>query len=605
MDITVQMRSIELLLKFVKHDLKDVPAYGYSLQKPPVAPAPVHGAFPRVSPESTGVHSSALERLFRELDEQRDSLGMHGAMILRHGAVIAEGYWKPYRPDLPHMLFSMSKTFAGTAIGMAEDEGLLNTEELVTDIFADLCTAAIQKTQRGLRVRHLLTMSSGCRFNEVGSMLDENWVRMFLESAPKFDVGMAFDYNSINSYMLAAILQRKTSQSLEEFLTPRLFEPLEIDLHHWERCPLGVEKGGWGLDLRLEDCAKLGQLYLQRGIWKGKRLLSESWIERATKSQIDTPNGEIKHGYGYQLWMADEENYLFNGAFGQYVLVMPALDVVAAFFGGSAQFFAEGPILDMLRATFWGALDEAFPDARDGRLREFCDSLVFRPPLPSGYGEGENARWGELLETLDTREYCLGNNTGGLFPQTLQAVHGNYTMGLDMLRFRRRGELLCIDFYESYQRNTLYFSREGFTDCRVSQRGEEHCVGARLFSSIEGDGDIRLCIIACFLETPCTRIITMDLCRNAIHTVFLEMPSVMRSTEMLMQLTGSSGAAYLKRLASMMRRVPGMSEETMEELIRRFTQPSADGALISSIDDDMALLNEPQSPPALPSPEQA
>lgn len=597
----MQMRSIELLLKFIKHDLKDVPAYGYSLQKPGVAPHAPSQPLERATPESMGVHSSALEKLFRELDARQDELGVHGAMILRGGSVIAEGFWKPYRAELPHMLFSMSKTFVGTAVGIAADEGLLSIDELVADIFRDMSTPAIQKTQRGLRVRHLLTMSSGCRFNEIGSMLDENWIKMFLESAPKFDFGTAFDYNSINSYMLAAIVCRKTGESLVDYLKPRLFEPLGIELYHWENCPLGIEKGGWGLDLRLEDCAKLGQLYLQKGLWKGKRILSENWIEQATRSQIDTPEGEIKHGYGYQIWMADNENYLFNGAFGQYVLVMPSLDVVAAFFGGSSHFFAEGPILDMLRATFWGAEDEAFPEAPAlcERLQAYTDSLEFSPALPSRFSENEVSQWEAMLETLDGREYRLGNNTGGLFPQMLQAVHGNYTMGLDMLRFRRRGGLLCVDFYESYQRNTLYFPSEGFTDCRVSLRGEEHCVGAKLHYSSEPDGDIRLCVVCCFLETPSTRVISMDLCRNAIHAVFLETPSVMRSSEMLLQLTGSSGAAYLKRLASMMRRMPGMSEETIDELIKHFTLPAADGALISAIGDEAALLLDAPALPAL------
>ena len=600
MDITLQMRSIELLLKFIKHDLKDVPSYGYALQKPGIAPAPVREPFERATPESMGVHSSALEKLFREINAKGDELGIHGAMILRHGNVIAEGFWKPYCAELPHMLFSMSKTFVGTAIGIAADEGLLSVDELVTDIFKELATPAILKTQRGLRIRHLLTMSSGCRFNEVGSMLDENWAKMFLESAPKFDFGSAFDYNSINTYMLAAILCRKTGESLTGYLKPRLFDPLGIDLYHWENCPLGVEKGGWGLDLRLEDCAKLGQLYLQKGMWKGRRILSENWIEQATRSQIDTPEGEIKHGYGYQLWMADNENYLFNGAFGQYVLVMPALDVVAAFFGGSPHFFAEGPLLDMMRATFWGCEDEAFPEAPQlcERLRAYTSSLEFSPALPSRFGE--NNDWETLLNSLDGREYCLGNNTGGLFPQMLQAVHGNYTMGLDMLRFRRRDDMLCVDFYESYQRNTLYFSKDGFTNCRVCLRGEEHCVGAKLHYSYEPDGDIRLCFVACFLETPSTRIISMDLCRNAIHAVFLETPTVMRSSEMLLQLTGSSGPAYLKRLASMMKHVPGMSEETMDELIHHFTLPAADGALIGSFNDEEALRLEAPAIKALP-----
>lgn len=586
MDLTMQMRSIELLVKFLKHDLKDIPSYGYRLQKPPVSASSAGEPFPRATPESMGVQSAALLRLFHELDARVDTLSIHGAMLLRHGSVIAEGFWTPYRAQIPHMLFSMSKSFIGTAIGMAADEGLLSLDEFVTDIFKDAVTPGILKAQKGLTLRHLLTMSSGSRFNEVGSMLDDKWVKMFLESAPKFEFGAEFDYNSINSYMLSAILKRKSGQSVTEFLRTRLFEPLCVKNYNWERCPQGIEKGGWGLDLCLEDCAKLGQLYLQKGMWHGRRLLSEEWIQAATSRQIETAKGEIKSGYGYHVWVLDNGDYLFNGAFGQYVLVMPAMDAVAAFVSGSPLFFAEGPLYPLLKATFWAASSDAYPeDARhDAALNEYCRSLVFSPSLPEPVsGEGMPGQPFEtLLSLLDGREYKLENNTGGLFPQMLQAVHGNYTMGTDMLRFRREGNLLLLDLYEGYQRNTLRLGQSGFTDGVCAMRGEEQLISSRLHWNIENDGDIRLCIVCCFLETPSTRILSIDLCQNAIGVVFLETPAILRSSEMLLDLIGSSGAGYLKRLTALMRRMPGMSEESVNELIRRFTHPSADGAIILS-----------------------
>ncbi len=592
MDLTMQMRGLELLLKFVKHDLKDIPSYGYQLQKPPAGPAGVSMSFPRATPESTGAQSPALERLFRELNGMQDSLAIHGAMVLRNGYVIAEGFWQPYRATLPHMLFSMSKTFVGTAVGMAVDEGLISLDEQVAEIFKDITTPGIQKAQRGLTIRHLLTMSSGSRFNEVGSMLDDKWIKMFLESVPKFDFGSAFDYNSINSYMLAAVLCRKTGMSLCDYLRPRLFEPLGIDSYHWETCPQGIEKGGWGLDLRLEDCAKLGQLYLQKGEWNGKRLISEEWIQAATSPQIETPKGEIKTGYGYHIWTLGNGDYLFNGAFGQYVMVMPSQNVVAAFLSGSSRFFAEGPLQGLVRTSFWAADADPLPeDERHcSRLRDYTSSLRFSPPLPESYLKRDMSLYQELVSALDGREYKLENNTGGLFPQMLQAVHGNYTMGTDMLRFRRDGDTLLIDFYEAYQRNTLRLGANGFTDCVISLRGEEQLVSSELYWQYEDDGDIRLCIMVCFLETPSTRIFTMDLCRNAINVVFLEAPDVMRSSEMLLDLIGSSGADYLKRLTTLMKRMPGMSDESVNELFSRFTHPSADGGLISSTSDGIPLL---------------
>ncbi|MDD4075224.1 MAG: serine hydrolase, partial [Eubacteriales bacterium] len=200
MDINLQMKSVELMMKFLKHDLKDVPAYGYSLQKPPALPAPAASPLPRSTPENEGMSAAAMERLFREFSAQPATLGLHACMVLRHGRVIAEGYWAPYRADVPHMLFSMSKSIVGTAVGIAIDEGLLTLDERVVDVFADIVTPAMQKQHKTLTVRHLLTMSSGNSFNEVGSVLDDNWLRMFLESVPKFEPGTAFEYNSLNTY---------------------------------------------------------------------------------------------------------------------------------------------------------------------------------------------------------------------------------------------------------------------------------------------------------------------------------------------------------------------------------------------------------------------
>ncbi len=596
MDLTMQMRSVELLLKFLKHDLQDIPSYGYRLQKPPIRPASVSAPFLRAAPEEMGVQSHALERLFRELDAKQESFGIHGAMLLRHGQVIAEGFWTPYRATAPHMLFSMSKSFVGTAIGMAVDEGLLSLDEQVIDIFRDIATPIMQKAQRGLTVRHLLTMSAGSRFNEVGSVLDDNWVKMFLESAPKFEFGSAFDYNSINSYMLVAILYKKTGQSLTDFLAPRLFAPLGIDLYHWERCPQDMEKGGWGLSLRLEDCAKLGQLYLQRGMWNGQRLLSEEWIDAATTKRIETPEGEITTGYGYQMWILENGDYLFNGAFGQYVLVMPSQDVVAAFHSGSPYFFAELPLYDLLRAAFWASAPDAFPEnPRHHAHLLACTKALRFTPAPAKRFSPSAAPFSALLDALDGREYKLGNNTGGLFPQVLQSVHSNFTMGTDMLRFRREGDLLLLDFYEGCQRNTLRLSASGYTDSLACLRGEEQLVSSALYWQLESDGDIRLCIVSCFIETPCTRIFTISLCQNAISIVFSETPDAMRASEMLLKLIGSSGPSHAKRLSALMKRMPGMNEESVNELVSRFTQPAADGGLILSTADGLLL-----PPPAIP-----
>ncbi len=584
MDINLQMKSVELMMKFLKHDLKDVPVYGYALQKPPALPAPQPSPLPRSTPEREGMSAAAMERLFREFSAQPATLGLHACMVLRHGRVIAEGYWAPYRADVPHMLFSMSKSVVGTAVGIALDEGILSLDERVVDVFSDIVTPAMQKQHKTLTVRHLLTMSSGNRFNEVGSVLDDSWLRMFLESVPKFEPGTAFEYNSLNTYVLAAILRHKTGMTLTEYLTPRLYRPLGITRYDWEVCPQSVEKGGWGLSLTLEDCAKLGQLYLNKGEWNGKRIVSREWVEMATSKQIETPNGESKDGYGFQIWMNGRDAYQFNGAFGQYVIVLPALDAVVAIFSGSPQLFAQGHIMELLRASFWVAEDAPLLEdpVLHARFREYAAALRYTPALPEGFEENSDpAVYHRILDMLNGREYKLEGNTGGLFPQSLQSVHGNFSLGTDMVRFFREGDALCMDLYEGYQRNTLRATPE-YIPGRAYLRGEEQLVGSRVLWRLEEDGDIRLCVVVSFIETPFTRILQFDIARNAIRLTFHEAPTVAESTNMLLQLIGYSPTTYVKRMAAAAKRIPGMSEEAITDTISRMTLPTAEGGIIEA-----------------------
>lgn len=585
MDITIQMRSVEMLVKFLKHDVANISPYGYALQKGRYLP--VGGTsvpLPRSTPEEQGIPSAALSRFFADIGAEADTLAVHGALVMRHGRVVALGCFAPYRAEVPHMLYSMAKTVTGIAVGIAVDEGYLSLDERLIDIFPEYVGAAQAKILRAHTVWHLLTMSTGCRFNEVGSALDQNWARMFMESIPKFEAGSAFEYNSMNSYMLAAILRRRTGMSLTDYLRPRLYEPLGIVRYEWEKCPQGVEKGGWGLSLTLEDAAKLGQLYLNRGVWNGRRILSEAWCRNATRPQIKTPNGELKHGYGYQLWMADDEgSFQFNGAFGQYVVVMPKHDAIVAIFSGSANLFASGTLGGHIQKLFAQASEQTLPPdpAAHAALRERLAGLRYEPSLPASLGtDAEEFR--RIAELLDNREYALDNNTGGLFPQALQAVHGNYTAGCDMLRFERRPEGLAVYFYEREERNALFIRPDGgFGDGWLAMKGEVQLIGTRAAWKLL-PGEIRIYISCSLIETPNTRVISINIKQNKLHIVFEEKPSLGRVMEMLFELVGISQVAYIKRMLSEMRRAH------VEDLVRSMTVPEADGTQIRQND----VLNE-------------
>ncbi len=576
MDLTIQMRSIDLLLKLMKHDVCSLPAYGYRPQKQPLPEAESPKPLVRCAPEEAGVSSDALRQFFTAVNGAQDTVAAHGVMVLRRGKVIAEGTWAPYRSDVPHMLYSMSKSFLGTAVGIAVDEGLLSLDEKLVDIFPDLVTPNHAKLIRSMTVKHLLTMSSGCRFNEMGTLLDGNWQKMFLESVPKFEPGTAFDYNSLNTYMLAAVICRKTGQSVTEYLKPRLFAPLHIERFTWETCPMGIEKGGWGLSLTMEDAAKLGQLYLNRGMWEGKRIFSEAWAKAATEKQIDTPKGEMKHGYGYQIWMSDDEGgFQFNGAFGQYVIVSPKHDAVAVIFSGSANLFAQGALTEHLHTLFSSFKDAPLPkDAEaEAALRAYCRSLLFSPTL-KGSLAADTAVFARMAAFLDGKEYRFLPNAGGILPQTLQSVHGNFTAGADMLRFERREYGLDIRLYEGEECNRIAVNRDGTLRYgRIAFRGEWHKTGSRGVWKEEPDG-FSLAVLVSLTETPNARILYIRVRESGITVTFDELPELSRVTAMLFQLVGISGLDYLKRLLG------AAQKENLTQSLRDFAAPTARGVPI-------------------------
>jgi CubicO group peptidase (beta-lactamase class C family) len=294
---------------------------------------------PRSVPEIQGVASSAVLNFLHAVE--KSNLELHSFMFLRHGFVIAEGWWSPYESQHPHMLFSLSKSFASTAIGLAVDEGRLSVDDLVISFFPEEVTTEIAENMGTIRVRHLLTMSTGNPERTMDMYYhhpDGNWVKGFLNTPISYPPGTHFVYDSGTSYMLSAIIHKLTGSSLLDYLKPRLFEPLGIQDPKWETCPKGINTGGWGLSIKTEDITKFGQLYLQNGVWNGKRIIPQDWVEEATSFHISTETSQNdidkQQGYGYQFWRCTHGAYTGRGAHGQFCLVLPEQDAVIAFTSG-------------------------------------------------------------------------------------------------------------------------------------------------------------------------------------------------------------------------------------------------------------------------------
>ncbi len=289
-------------------------------------------SLPRSAPENQGVRSESMLEFLDAVESAK--LEFHSLMVLKHGQVIAQGWWKPYAPDLKHMLFSLSKSFTSSAIGLLVEAGTINLDDGVISFFPEDLPPQISANLRALKVKDLLKMASGHKedpTNAPNIHESQNWIKTILEQEIEFEPGTHFVYNSGASFLLSAIVQKLTGQTLLEFLTPRLLEPLGVENATWASNVQGINFGGWGLNLTSEDIAKFGLLYLQKGVWNGQQILTKTWVDQATSNQIsngDKPTSDWQQGYGYQFWQCRHGAYRGDGAFGQYCIVMPEQNAV-------------------------------------------------------------------------------------------------------------------------------------------------------------------------------------------------------------------------------------------------------------------------------------
>jgi CubicO group peptidase (beta-lactamase class C family) len=291
-------------------------------------------------------------------DRADDSVLFESLMILKHGKVLYEGWYGDAAPDKPHAMHSVSKSFTATAVGMAVDEGLLKVTDKLVDFFPDNLPEDVSDNLKAVTVHDLLTMNCGQETEARFRNSDQDWVTCFLAHPFVHEPGTWYCYNSLGTYMLSAIVQKLTGEKVLDYLTPRLFEPLHIEIPQWDESPQGINAGGWGLQLKTEDMAKFGQLFLQKGVWNGKRLVSEAWVNEASKYQVPsvpagtrpdqaeerglTPeNCTFMLGYGYQMWRCPDNAYRADGARGQYIIIVPDSDAVIACTANSANLQAE------------------------------------------------------------------------------------------------------------------------------------------------------------------------------------------------------------------------------------------------------------------------
>lgn len=462
-------------------------------------------AFARATPESQGISSDLFAALLRELDASKDT-EMHHFMALRHGKVICECNFAPYPKGMWHITHSMCKSITGMAIGMLIEEEKLKLDENIYDIFPDHINAFSKIFRPVITIENLLTMTSGVTFNESGIVSGNDWLGSFLNASVNGKPGTEFQYNSLNTYVLSAIVTKRTGETLTEYLTPRLFGPLGITKYYWETCPKGITKGGWGLFLCAEDMAKLGQLYLQRGKWNGQQLVSEYWIEISTARHLKTQNDT--YGYGYQLWMEQRPgSFEYNGMLGQNVIIYPDMDMVLVTNAGNKEMFQDCIMLNIIRKYFpvnyhpadvlpenplsysllkrlCGELENGENNNRSTSLRGRWKRNVVsrRKHSDKKYSYRISAAVDRpsdhhsFMRAVSGRTYVMEQQNIGIAPLFVQVFHNNMTDGISEISFTYDAGNFYVSFTEGEVIHKLPVGFGRAADGCVDLHGEHYLV---------------------------------------------------------------------------------------------------------------------------------
>lgn len=462
-------------------------------------------AFVHATPESQGISSDLFAALLRELDASKDT-EMHHFMALRHGKVICECNFAPYPKGMWHITHSMCKSITGMAIGMLIEEEKLKLDENIYDIFPDHINAFSKIFRPVITVENLLTMTSGVTFNESGIVSGNDWLGSFLNASVNGKPGTEFQYNSLNTYVLSAIVTKRTGETLTEYLTPRLFGPLGITKYYWETCPKGITKGGWGLFLCAEDMAKLGQLYLQRGKWNGQQLVSEYWIEISTARHLKTQNDT--YGYGYQLWMEQRPgSFEYNGMLGQNVIIYPDMDMVLVTNAGNKEMFQDCIMLNIIRKYFpvnyhpadvlpenplsysllkrlCGELENGENNNRSTSLRGRWKRNVVsrRKHSDKKYSYRISAAVDRpsdhhsFMRAVSGRTYVMEQQNIGIAPLFVQVFHNNMTDGISEISFTYDAGNFYVSFTEGEVIHKLPVGFGKAADGCVDLHGEHYLI---------------------------------------------------------------------------------------------------------------------------------
>lgn len=583
MDLHTYHKLTTLVRRLLDVDKPILPVIEAPSNKPDFRPTPVRQPFPVATPERCGIPSSHIENFLHDLDADR-TLDMHGVSIYRHGRRLVDAAFGAYDRGVWHITYSECKSITALAIGMLVDEGKLDIKERLIDIFER--TGLSKLTHANITVEDLLTMRSGVAMNESAAVTESEWVRCFFESSVK-NPGTTFHYNSINTYILSAIVTRRTGQALVEYLRTRLFTPLGIENYYWEASPEGITKAGWGLYLLPEDLAKIGQLVLNLGTWKGHQLVSAEWVQQMITKQTETPTQTGNFNYGYQTWVGRQNDcFLFNGMFGQNVIGYPQTGILIVSNAGNNELFQQSRFYELVEDYFsrpFGAPLPEDPSAQES-LRRTCETLGRRAafleqPSPSRWRRlfhpistrREQEQLRDRIAELSGRRFALPKDKQsslGLMPAFMQTMQNCYGSGLCAVGFHEQeGELWC-DFTEQAHTHSfaIGFDLPAYTVLDFGQ--ERHCVGVTGAFSQNEDNVPVLKVRLSFLESSHARLIKFFFEEDGLRLRMDEMPGVGCIQLAVSNATEGDNPSRLLQTV-----VKSKSSDVIAYLLRRAFQP--------------------------------
>lgn len=523
MNFSTASRSYQLMSRIFDTKIATEPFLPSAGEKTSLPLRPPQQPFPRATPESEGISSDHIRRFLEELGRGGD-LYMQDVIVLRHGKVLCAAAYGAQTLNAPKYTFSACKSVTSLAIGLLMDDGLLHAEDKIADLFAEEITPAIQRRLKDLTVEDLLTMRSGIQFSELQTQTESDWLHGILSDNLSFDPGTQFQYNSLNTYLLSVIVSKVSGRSMSDFLKKRLFDPMGITDVLWERCPLGFEKGGWGLYIRAEDMAKLGQLILQGGMWNGAKLLSRAYIAAATKAYASPPVEIGDFDYGYQIWVGRKEHtFLFNGMLGQNVLGYWDSGILIVTNAGADTDYQESRFFEIVNRYFGGSFPQKLPENPEAQAHlEQCIADL-------SYYNRKNESMDERAAPFLDRSFRAADEhapSTGLLPMVLQVVHNDYTSGLSGIAISTRGTLPELIYREN---DATYRLPIGLGVPQITElcfNGNYFHVAAHgRFTHDEEERPV-FYIKLDFLETPCVRILKLILTGDGLLLRQTETPGV-------------------------------------------------------------------------------